>query len=416
MGDHVEVRQVEVDELTAYNTAKVITFLEAPTDSPAWRQWRSDTYIPGRSWCGADGADIVATLRTMPRELSVPDGSGGTRNLSVDALTGVTVAATHRRRGLLRRMLTESLAAAHERGDAVSILIAAQWPIYGRFGYSPASTWVSGHLETRGRGARLRVSSGGHLRRIDPAVAGPIGAEVFAAARVERAGQIDRPSAYWDRVVIPELQPPGQAPAVTIVHEGPDGIDGYLRWHPTETFELNRGGSVAVDDLFGAGQDAYNALWGYLLGLDVVDRITFAERPPDEPLPHLLEDGRSWQVDEVVDGVWLRLLDVPAALSSRGYAVAGRLVLEVIDDAVGGYAAGRFALDAGPDGVTCRRAPELSPDLTLSQRALASVYLGQPSLRLMQIAGMVDEHRAGAVQRLDVMFATALSPWLATEF
>ena len=100
-------------------------------------------------------------------------------------------------------------------------------------------------------------------------------------------------------------------------------------------------------------------------------------------------------------------------------------MIEVVDDEVTdeevtdrrrGYAAGRYLLDAGPDGTVCRRAPELSPDVTLSQRALAAVYLGQPSLRLQQIAGLVDEHRAGAVQRLDVMFTTALSPWLATEF
>lgn len=416
MGDRVVVRQVEVDELTAYNTSKVITFLEAPTDSPAWRQWRLDTYTPGRSWCGVDGTDIVATLRTLPRDLSLPDGSGGSRDLPVDALTGVTVAATHRRRGLLRRMLTESLDAAHDRGDAASILVAARWPIYGRFGYAPASQWTSGHLDRRRDAARLRVPPIDDLRRVDPSESGSIGADVFAAARTERAGQIDRPGPYWDRVANPDLQEPGHGESVTIVHEGPGGVDGYLRWHITESFTFTRGGSVVVDDLFASGQPAYTALWGYLLGLDVVDDVAFSRRPPDEPLPWLLEDGRAWRVDEVVDAIWVRLLDVPTALTARGYPVADRLVIEVVDNEVGGYAAGRYLLDAGPGGAHCRRAPELSPDVTLSQRALASVYLGQPSLRLQQIVGLVEEHTAGAVQRLDLMFTTALSPWLATEF
>lgn len=420
----MSVRQVEASELNAYQTAKIITFLENPDPTPARVDFWQRTHEPGRSWCATDGPDIVATLRTLARDLSVPAGSSGTVDVALDALTGVTVSATHRRRGLLRAMITESLAAAYDRGDPVAGLIAAQWPIYGRFGYAPAAQFAGGRLDLRRPGARLRTpgsgasrrGGSGALRRVELAELSRVAPVIYAAARTDRAGHINRSELDWQRHLDPALAGHGTQTPVAIVHEGADGIDGFLRWHPTADFTLQHGGSVQLDELFASNQDAYSALWGYLLGMDVVDEVRFQTRPPDEPLPWLLEDGRTWQVTEIVDAIWLRLLDVPAALSARGYAGSARLVLDVVDDAPGGYGTGRYLLDAGPDGVECRRAPELTPDLALSQRALASVYLGQPSVRTQQLAGLVDELTPGAVARADILFATPLLPWVGTEF
>jgi predicted acetyltransferase len=414
--DGLQIRLVEAAELTAYHTAKTITFLENPDPTPARADFWQRSHVPGRSWCASDGPDIVATLRTLPRQLSVPAGSSGTADIALDALTGVTVSATHRRRGLLRAMITESLAAAHDRGDPVAGLIAAQWPIYGRFGYAPAAQFAGGRLDLRRPGARLRTPVSGALRRVELDELRRIAPGIYAAARTARAGHIDRTEHDWERHLDPALLGAGAVPPVAIVHEGPDGIDGFLRWHVTAEFAMTHGGTVALDELFAANQDAYSALWGYLLGMDVVDEVRFYTRPPDEPLPWLLEDGRTWQVTEIVDAIWIRLLDVPAALSARGYAGSGRLVLDVIDDAPGGYGTGRYLVDVSPDGAECRPAPELTPDLALSQRALASVYLGQPSLRTQQVAGLVDELTPGAVARADVVFGTPLLPWVGTEF
>ncbi len=416
MGDHVRIRQVEPSELTEYQSSKIITFLENPDPTPERVDFWQRSHVPGRSWCASDGPDIVATLRTLERRLSVPAGSTGTVDVALDALTGVTVSATHRRRGLLRAMITESLAAAHDRGDPVAGLIAAQWPIYGRFGYAPAARLAGGWLDRRRPGARLRTPSTGSLRRVEPEELRRVAPAIFAAARTARAGHIDRTELDWERHLDPALLGHGAQPAVAIVHDATDGVDGFLRWHPTAEFTLQQGGAVQADDLFATNQDAYSALWGYLLDLDVVDEVRFHTRPLDEPLPWLLEDGRTWQLTELVDAIWLRLLDVPAALSARGYAGVGRLVLDVVDDAPGGYGAGRYLLDAGPDGAECRPAPSATPDLRLSQRALASVYLGQPSLRTQQTAGQVDELTPGAVARADVLFATPLAPWVGTEF
>jgi predicted acetyltransferase len=129
----------------------------------------------------------------------------------------------------------------------------------------------------------------------------------------------------------------------------------------------------------------------------------------------LLGDGRALKQEYCGDAVWLRVLDVPGALSARGYATPGRLVLEVVDDSLGGYAAGRYLLDAAEDGATCTRTTE-SPDLRLSQHTLASAYLGDHSLRALAVGGGIDEFTAGAVTRADAMLATPTRPWNATGF
>ena len=190
--DGLRVRQVDAAELTAYQTSKIITFLENPDPTPARDDFWRRSHVPGRSWCASDGPDIVATLRTLDRQLSVPAGSSGTVDVTLDALTGVTVSATHRRRGLLRAMITESLAAAHERGDPVAGLIAAQWPIYGRFGYAPAAQFAGGRLDRRRPGARLRTPGSGALRRVEADELRRVAPAIFAAARTGRAGHIDR--------------------------------------------------------------------------------------------------------------------------------------------------------------------------------------------------------------------------------
>ena len=416
MSDDIELRHVEADEIEAFEHAKAVTFLDDLSEVARFTPLRRRSWEPARIWGALADGRFVGTLRTMSRQLSLPGAYGATIDVTADALTSVTVSATHRRRGLMRRMLGDSLDAARERGDVLSILIAAEWAIYGRFGYWPAATWAGVTLHSARAGARMAVPTTGSLRQVDAREMRKLAPAVFEVARTQRAGQIDRRDIFWDLYVLPEWRRTGQREQIEIVHEGDDGVDGCLAWCPTRDFDQVKGGAIDVADLFATNQDAYTALWGYLLSLDVVEEIRVVARPPDEPLPYLLVDGRSARTTALFDAMWVRLLDVPAALSARRYAVPGRLCFDVIDDDIGGYTTGRYLLDAGPDGSECHPAPERTPQLRLSQRALAAVYLGQPSLRRQQVAGLVDELTPGAVHRADVMFATALQPWVATGF
>jgi predicted acetyltransferase len=201
-----------------------------------------------------------------------------------------------------------------------------------------------------------------------------------------------------------------------IVHEGLDGPDGMLAWKPTRDFELDGShGAITVDHFAAASDDAYRDLWAYLGGIELIDEVTLEGRPIDEPARLLMADGRALRQRYAGDFVWLRLLDVPAALQARSYACEGRLVLELVDAAVGGYAAGRFLLEAGPDGATCVPTTE-SADLTLPASALAAAYLGGHSVRALAIRGGVEETTPGSLSRLDAMLSVPLAPWCQTWF
>jgi predicted acetyltransferase len=312
-------------------------------------------------------------------------------------------------------MLSQSLAAAKERGDAVSILVAAEWPIYGRFGYAPASNDAVYTYFSRHPSAKVEPASAGSVRQVDVAEFGAVAHDVFAAARSRRAGQVDRDGLWWRRTLgIDGYERVGKTPHY-YVHEGPSGPDGLLSWKVTRDFELDgRLGAAEVDDLVAATDDAYRNLWSFLSNIDVLDEIVLSGRPVDEQARWFMRDGRALRQTYAGDFVWLRLLDVPAALTARAYATSDQVVLDVVDEGRG-YAAGRFALDATTAGATCASTTD-PPDLRLSAQALASIYLGGHSLREVAFGGGVEELTRGALSRTDALFATALAPWNATGF
>lgn len=414
------IHPVPVDEVRPWLANAATTFLgdsvgeELERWVEAWRRdWPSE-----RIWGARADGRWVATLATEARSISIPGPDATNLDLVVDALTAVTVNATHRRRGLLRQLLSESMRSAKERGEPVSILIAAEWPIYGRFGYAPASQAADYTLFTRARDTLLTPTGTGAVRQVDPADLGSIAPAVFGASRWVRAGQVDRRGDWWPRRLgLDGYQPSKQGKTPNYyLHEGADGPDGLLWWSATRDFEINGElGAVAVGDLSAANDGAYRNLWAYLAGLDVVGQVTIAHRPVDEPIRWLLSDGRALRQTYAGDDLWVRLLDVPAALSARGYAASGRLVLDIVDEDTGRYASGRYLLDAGPDGAVCTPTTA-GADLRLTQRTLAGSYLGGFTLRQLAIAGGVEELTAGALSRAEAMFATTLPPWNATGF
>jgi predicted acetyltransferase len=412
------VHPIPVDEVPQWARAMATTFLRDPDGAPAAR--RADVltrgWDPARAWGARDRGRWVATLRTESRHLSVPGVGERTGDLPVDALTNVTVAATHRRQGLMRRMLDSSLRAARERGDPLSILIAAEWPIYGSFGYAPA-TLSADYVLRRARAGATCPGDPTRVRQVEREEFAEIAPAVYAAARRRRAGQIDRDARWWNRLLGRDgYAPSEELPHNWLVHDGGDGPDGLLGWKATGHFGLIPPlGDVKVWDLASATDTAYRNLWSYLSRIDVVDQVSLSNRPVDEPVRWLLADGRALVMTEQVDFLWLRLLDVPAALAARRYAAPGEVVLEVIDDDAPGFAAGRYRLRADGDDVECLPTDQ-DADLQIAQSALASIYLGGFRLRALLQSGRVREDSPGALTRVDLMFSTALAPWNATWF
>ena len=410
MSDVELVHPVPSEEVVAWTGAMMTTFLGDTAESRVWAEWRREHgWDPDRAWGARDRGRWVATLRTIDTSLTVPGGG----EVRADALTNVTVAATHRRQGLLSTMLSASLADARRRGDAVSVLLAAEYAIYGRFGYAPASIGAYYTVYPRRRGGGLRTAVPAHVRQVDADELRTLAPRIFAAARLARAGNIERPPYRWDVALRTNGYPEPQKPTETmLVHEGPGGADGFVRWTSGGDWDDTvPGGEVTVVDLWAATDDAYVGLWQYLLSLDVVEKIHIRTRPVDEALRWLLVDGRALQQTYAGDHLWLRLLDVPAALSARTYATDERLVFDVVDDDIGASAGGTFVLEGG----VCAPSRE-APELRVHQRALAATYLGGFSLQRQVIAGLVQELGVGALRRADALFATPLAPWCGTDF
>jgi predicted acetyltransferase len=413
------VHPAPAGEIPGWARSMTAGFLGDPHDAAAQRRidQLAREWEPSRAWGARDHGRWVATLRTETRTLTVPGDDTTTRDVEVDALTNVTVSATHRRLGLMRAMLEQSLQAAWQRGDPLSILIAAEWPIYGRFGYAPAVLSADYVLHRTRIGATV-TGEPRRVRHVERDEFGDLAAQVYALARRRRPGQIDRSETWWNRVLGRDGYTPSPGlPHHWLIHESDDGPDGLLGWKAQGDGGLIPPlGRVTVWDLAAASDEADRNLWAYLAGIDGSDEVHLPLRPVDEPARWLLHDARTLVMTQNVDFVWLRLLDVPTALSSRAYAVAGEVVLEVSDDDAGGFAAGRYRLCADGVSALCERTGDPA-DLELTQRALASIYLGGfrlPGLALG--AGGLRERTPGALARIDAMFATGLAPWNATWF
>jgi predicted acetyltransferase len=182
----------------------------------------------------------------------------------------------------------------------------------------------------------------------------------------------------------------------------------------TQAGENNRPASLLRANLLvAATAEAEHELLRFLASVDWVGKVEVGLRPIDDPAPLALIDGRMAVLTDRSDHVWLRVLDVPAALGARRYTVPLDLVIEVDDP--GGYASGRFRLEGGPDGAGCERT-DAEPDLVVPAPALGAAYLGGTGWARLAAAGWVDERTPGAVARAATAFSTPRAPWAAVSF
>jgi len=363
-----------------------------------------------RTWASFDDDRVVGTLRSFPTELTVP----GSQQIRASALTSVTVAPTHRRQGRLTRMMEADLCASVERGEAVSILIASEYPIYGRFGYGPAA--YSARYSMLKREMRFRDPAIGSVELSDRAALRREGPALYDRFRIEQPGSIERTADHWDRSTR-QVEVPGDEPAkgqVVLYRSESGALEGYAVYEAKQDWDGMRAqGTLRLQELLGVTPEAYRALWGYCSGIDLLTTIDATLRPTDEQLPFMLQDARAVKLEAKFDFLWVRVLDVCAALSGRTYAVRARLVIEVIDEL--GIAGGRYALDGGPEGAECVPTKD-SAELTVPVASLGSLLLGGVAARTLGLAGLVTELQRGAISKADVLFRTSRAPWCNTWF
>jgi predicted acetyltransferase len=358
-----------------------------------------------RAWLVRDGADIVATYGAYSMDLSVPGGEP----LPTAGVTAVGVAQTHRRRGLLRALMTTGLDEARERGEVAAALFASESAIYPRFGFGVVAPSVVHRLE---RGVEFRDPvDRGLVRAADPDEAVAAWPDVFERLRAQRAGCLSRDAELW-RVMFAEDPRSGRdgASARRLVHVPGRG---YAAYRIRAAFEqVLPEGKVHVQELVATDPEAEAALWQHVCDLDLTTTVESLLRPPDDALVQMLVDPLRARTS-VGPPLYVRLLDVAAAFAARSYAVQDAVTLAVADDTRD--QTGTYRLEGGPQGAEVRRVSD-EPELSLPVEAAASVWLGGVRATHLASARRIVEHVPGAAARLDRMTAVDRLPWMPFEF
>jgi predicted acetyltransferase len=377
------------------------------------RRVMTGAYQTGEVAGHALGAEVpVATFGTMDKTLNI----GFSRLLETRLVTAVTVRTSHRRRGLLRRMMGDELALARREGRAMAALTASEASIYGRFGYGVATSEQSIKVDTSARFA-LHHTAVGSVEVADPQVLLELAPQVFDRLHRMTPGSIDRHEFYRQFASGSISRDGGEDPKIKVaLHYGPDGeVDGYVSykfagWSSTPY-------TMEVVDLVAATRAAYLELWQYLGAIDLVERVTWEEAPVDDPLPWALADARCVEASEARDMLWLRVLDVKAALEARHYPADGRLVLDVADPL--GLTGGTFVLDVTGGAAVVTQADDAGDagaDLRLDVSALSSIYLGGVHPETLAAAGRIEERTPGAAFLAARMFAVERPAHCLTHF
>jgi len=357
-----------------------------------------------------DGPEIVATAGIFSYEITVPGGA-----LPCGGVTRVGVLSTHRRRGLLTAMMRRQLDDMHERGEPLAALYASEAPIYGRFGYGLATYQAAVEIERSRAVFAKKLSGSGRLAMVAVPAAVAAFTRVWDQARRHQPGMLGLDERWMrNQLADLELHREGASPHYRVLYQTDDNPSGFAIYRIKLDWDASGpNGALRLEMLVAATAEAYAALWRHVLDVDLMARVSAEMRPVDEPLRFLLADSRQPKT-RIEDGLWLRLVDVPAALAGRRYAVAGRLVFRV-HDAFCPWNDGSYQLDGGPHDAECRR-HDVNADLAIDVADLATTYLGGNRFRTLMEAGRVAELRPGAIARADAMFATDRAPWCPSHF
>jgi len=359
-------------------------------------------YEPDRAIVVRAGDAIVGAAGAYTRDMTVPGGS-----VAGGHVTMVGVEPAHRRRGILTRMMLRQLADVRALGEPIAVLWASEGRIYQRFGYGMAARRLSLEVE---REVRFRAAppSGG-LRNAVPADVVAELSKVYGQVRAERVGWSNREGAWWEHLLtdLPKQRHGGTA-LRAVLHEGDAGVDGYALWRVRGDWGTSGpAGEVMVREVVAATTEAYRSLWHYLTNVDLTRTTTMWMGAVDEPLLYLVDEPRRLGA-RVGDSLWVRLVDVPAALAARRYAAPVDVVIEV-EDPVLGENTGRWHLTGGPAGAECRRV-DRDPDLRCEIGALGAAYLGDASLATLAGAERVRELVPGTLAPAATAFGWYRAP------
>jgi len=421
MTERFSLRPITPGEFDAFCAVPVEAFNDADRH-PESNEHERIVFEFDRSLAAFDGDEIVGTTAAYSFQLTVPGGVVG-----AGGVTFVSVLPSHRRRGILSAMMRHQLADIAARGEPVAALFASESVIYGRYGYGCASSQLSLTIR-RGEGALKPGAAGGagaghrsaQLRAGSPAELRPELAKVYDAALPHRPGMMARDERWWQAILDdPEFVRRGMSPLKCLLAGDDSGPRGYAvyRTRPDWDDDGLPYGTLSVRELIAVDGAATAALWADLLTRDLIGEVAARQRPVDDPLLDMLADRRRARA-YLTDGLWIRLTDISAALRSRRYCCAADVVLEVTDELLPANA-GRWRLQcpglADDAAASCERTTAAA-DIVLPVAALGAGYLGGVRLSALATAGLVTEHRKGALATLSAALYSDPAPWCPSMF
>jgi predicted acetyltransferase len=416
------IRPVSSEEFDAFQAVAMHAFQASPPNEEE-RQLTLSHLEFDRSLAAFDGSMPVGTAGAYSFQLTVP----GLQAVPAAGVTWVSVLPSHRRRGVLSSMMRRQLADVRDRGEPLAVLWASESVIYSRYGYGRAM-WHADLTFHRGEGAlAATVLADGRLRlRItEPEAALSEVAKVYDAVLPTRPGFIARNEPWWRREVYdPADRRTGASPLHCLLAEDDSGPRGYALYSAVSRWDSDTSlpdGVLNVREMVAADAAASAALAADLLSRDLTTEFRLRGRPVDDPLLYQLADPRRAR-PRLKDALWVRIIDVPAALARRRYSSPADVVIEVHDDLLPSNA-GRWRLTtagAAPDGgleASCGPAgASEAADVALGVTELGAAYLGGTPLGALATAGLVTEGRPGAVRQLSAALSWDVAPWCPVNF
>ena len=358
-----------------------------------------------------DAGRLVAMMGAYSFDMSVPGGT-----LPFGGTTWVAVSPTHRRRGILRQMMTAHLHDIADRGEPLAGLWASEPAIYGRFGYGMAIEQQS-----------LRIAVGGPLRWRPTAPAAPqvrfvpveeapaVLAPLYEACRRRRPGMHQRNDAWWRFNLLSSRKSAmaGMGVKYVAVAEVDGQPAAYAVYGLKGAFDdMGRpDGSMRVFETAGVDASAEGAMWRFLLSHDLITSVSFPHSPVDELLPLLLSDSRRVS-RRLGDALHCRVIDVPTALKGRVFASSTAFTVEVVDDILE-HNDGIWRVEVAPEGSLVEPAMDVTTaDLRMPVSSLGAMYMGGTTARRLTAAGLIEASDSALVDSIDTAFAVPEAGWV----
>lgn len=408
------VRRATRDDIFPMFEAMSLQYsFDLPDEDDKREDWKNrvvDTGGIDRGMVAEDRDRIVGTLGSFDLDMTVPNGS-----IPCAGTTWVSVSPTHRRRGVLRQLMTAHLAEAVEHGDVTAALWASDSAIYGRFGYGRSIDAVSIELDRRGSQFHEAMPVPDRTEMISTADAATMLPPLYERLRREIPGAFARTEPWWRHRRLRDTpdRRDGNSALRTAVSVAPDGrATGYAQFRVESRYDgAHSDDIVHVIELFGSSPASWSALWSIALGLDLATTVKARSRPLDDPLFEYLTGIRR-VTRTLTDTVWVRVLDVERALTSRTYSEPGAITLAIADDM--GIANGTYRLEWDGHRIDCSGSSGPA-DLEIDVSDLGVALMGRPRFSASMLAGTIDGS-VEAAALADRMFTHHRAPFCPEVF